>query len=250
MCKVMLAFLVGILTVDQGASTVVEYGLKVEAAFVGTGDKPAAIPRSMQRSLPDGSAEWTITTDGASIRSALSGRYLDMPSGIVVLQQDGQPERYVINPADHTYYGRPAEGLPPDEVLESVSVVAGNETLDIAGFKTQKVVIQFRRPLPAEVQKAGGPAFMQTEIVNWCATDLKLGARLTTAIDRRVQAFTPRQLAEQVAKLCPVALRSAYRLVSSTPDYAIVSSVTGIKRVPGSSTLFQLPGEYKRTTPQ
>lgn len=245
-----LALLLAAVSLAQPPTSMVEFKLVVEAAWVGSGEKPAAIPRSMQRSLPDGSVEWNITTDGSAIRSALRGRYLDMPSGIVVLQQDVQSDRFVLNPADKTFYARRPEGLPPDEALEDVKVDATNEFEPIAGFKAQKVVIQFRRPLPAEVRNAGGPSYMQTEIVNWCASDLKLPATLTAAIDRRVQTFTPRQLAGQVSKVCPAALRSSYRLVSSTPDFAIASTVTSIRRVSPEAGLFEVPTGYQKVVPQ
>jgi hypothetical protein len=245
-----MALLLAAVSLAQTPTSMVEFKLVVEAKWVGSGAKPTSIPRSMQRSLPDGSAEWDITTNGTAFRSALQGRYLDLPSGIIVLQQDAKSDRFVVNPVDRTFYGRGPEGLPADEALEGVSVDAANEFEQIAGFKAQKVVIQFRRPLPAEVRNAGGPSYMQTEIVNWCVPDLKLPAMLTAAIDRRVQAFTPRQLTGQVAKVCPVALRSSYRLVSSTPDFAIASTVTSIRRASPEAGLFEVPAGYQKIVPQ
>lgn len=250
MFRLALALSLAAVSLVQTALPMVEFKLVVEAAWVGSGEKPAGIPRSMQRSLPDGSVEWDITTNGSAIRSAVRGRYLDLPSGIVVLQQDAQSDRYVVNPADRTFYARRPEGLPPDEALEGVSVDTTNEFEQIAGFKAQKVIMQFRRPLPAEVRNAGGPSYMQIEIVNWCVSDLKLPAILATAVDRRVQTFTPRQLAGQAAKVCAVALRSSYRLVSSTPDYAIASTITSIKRVSADAGLFEVPAGYQKIDPQ
>jgi len=232
------------------APTAVQFKLVMEAAWVGSGDKPASIPRSMQQSLPDGSVEWDITTNGTAIRSALRGRYLNLPTGIIVLQQDDKSDRFVINPADRTFYTRPPEGLPADELLEDVKIGAANDSMQLAGLTAQKVIIQFRRPLPAEVTKAGGPSHMQIEIVNWCVPDLRLPRGQTTIIDRRVQTFTPRQLGSQVAKVCPVALRSSYRLPTSNPNYAIVSTINSIERVSPDKSIFEVPAGYQKTAPQ
>jgi hypothetical protein len=191
------------------------------------------------RWLPDGKAEMEYVTDGRSVRAVLHGRMAGQLDGTVSLSIAGDPDHYVLNPVDRTYWvakPRPA-GTSPEGSATAVQRTNTFET--IAGYRAEKMTLVYRELPPPPPGVA--PMELRVELETWCTSQLDVPAGM---VMNMALSFMNEATAREFQKACPLVLRSVMRM-STMPGYEVTSVVTSIQKVSPSPDLFRVPPGYR-----
>jgi hypothetical protein len=220
----------------------------VRAEVLRPATRSPLVEKALARMAPDGVIETEYITDGRAARRVQHGRSANDPDGTIILVRAGESNRLVLDSASRTFYVRPA-WIPPSDPASRVKVTlrpTGTfETL--TGYKAQKILVSYRGPLertPGGEPPAGASSEIVTDIQVWCAPEIRVPASVTTMMNPLVRVAADPAVVQQFAKACPLPLRSSVTN-SLMPGYAVVSTVTMIRRASPSPDLFRLPANYR-----
>lgn len=227
---------------------------KIDAPAPPIGDKATAYgnfgPLIAQLITPEGPVDIQYLVAGERTRSDVQGRLAALPAGSVVLQNAGDEQIRVLNPANKTWYEIPAnQNLGVLLAVPDVTIEPTGQKATIAGQSAERFRFKGTLKVPAP-EGVSLPPDLPSDIEltgDLWSTDAFAGSGYATVF-RTLQAFAAVPGVDALTASGRFPLR-IYLRSSMMPGYEIRTDVIAVGPAAADPSLFTVPAGYQKILP-